>query len=407
MIGMATEFRTHSMQWGIEPVMVDKMLGNEPDIEHLLEGLDQISVARSTIESIGTSNLEFESVEKVRAEVEWFVQHAAERVVAADAHLMWGAVLRGSGAHELSLVTTNYDRAIELSANAEGIQVDDGFAPFDETDLSQWRGFGLDEAVPRLVKLHGSTDWYAEADSGNPVKLRHPMPLFGRAQLRLRSGRNLESALVLPSREKVLNRAPYQRLSQAFLNAADRCELAVFVGTSMRDAHIRDAARSTAARCPVFVVSPYAEEATLPEATVIAQRASMFLMSTLPAALRSPNPPEALRVASTARGSKSTNALSAVRLALDTTADALARCHAIEVLDDNGFSLDAAVVSQLLVDRAESVARYALGLVSHSPDRDELVEFARSVPHAQSEAFKHDLQLLEQLVARPNAADAN
>ena len=248
MVGLATEFRDHSQQWSVEPDLVNKIMGNELDVEHLIEELDRICQARHSLEAIEWDAGGLERVDKVRAEVEWFVQHAAERVAASDAQLMWGSILRATKSVEISFVTTNYDRSIELAANGEKICLDDGFRSFEQGETAPWIGFALDKGHPMLVKLHGSTDWYEDSQEGKPTKLRHPMPLFGRSALRLADGQQLGSALVLPSREKLLTRPPYPRLSQAFLNAADCCDLAVFVGSSLRDNHIRDAARSVASR---------------------------------------------------------------------------------------------------------------------------------------------------------------
>ena len=135
-----------------------------------------------------------------------------------DAQLMWGSVLQATKSAEITFVTTNYDRAIELAANGEGICPDDGFGLFAEGETVPWTGFNQDRQHPLLVKLHGSTDWYADSKTGSPTKLRHPMPLFGRSVLRLSEGKELSSALVLPSREKLLSKgtlsAPFADLSQ-------------------------------------------------------------------------------------------------------------------------------------------------------------------------------------------------
>ncbi len=90
------------------------------------------------------------------------------------------------------------------------------------------------------------------------------------------TGKNLRSSLVLPSREKMLTKAPYPRLSQFFLTAADCCDLAIFVGSSLRDDHIRDVAFSTASRVPVFIVNPEGESYGVDGAIPIAQHASTF-----------------------------------------------------------------------------------------------------------------------------------
>ena len=256
MVGMGEEFLDHVKQWDVEPALVETLIGDSRDVEHLIEALDRICSARPTLEAIGPVSVPLDSADKIRAEVEWFVQHVAERVAARDAHLMWSSVLRSSSSVDLTLVTTNYDRAIELAANAEDVAIDDGFGPFDLGEIASWAGFNQHSEGPVLVKLHGSTDWYAAGQFGSPAKLRHPMPLFGRASLRLADGTQLDSALVLPSREKLLTRSPYPRLSQRFLNATDCCDLAIFVGSSLRDQHIRGAMEALALRVPLFVVNP-------------------------------------------------------------------------------------------------------------------------------------------------------
>ena len=143
----------------------------------------------------------------------------------------------------------------ELAANRENILLDDGFAPFTEGETVPWNGFEPHAERPRLVKLHGSTDWFADKKTGFPNKLRHPMPLFGRSVLQI-EGQELDSGLVLPSREKRLTSSPYPRLSQTFLNEADCCDLVVVVGSSLRDKHIQEAVRSIVKRAPVFIVNP-------------------------------------------------------------------------------------------------------------------------------------------------------
>ncbi|MCG8668645.1 MAG: SIR2 family protein, partial [Pseudomonadales bacterium] len=223
MVGMAREFLVHAEQWDVEPKLVHEIMGKELDIEYLIDGLDRICSAASSLERIGQNTSNLKRISDIRAEVEWFVQHAAERIVPVEAELMWGGVLRQSVNHTLSLITTNYDRAIELAANAVEIQINDGFNRVDSGEHSDWNGFELNQSGVLLAKLHGSTDWYEEIDTNTAIKLRHPMPLFGGARLRVSGGKELGSALVLPSREKLLTHTPYPRLSQTFLNSTDEC----------------------------------------------------------------------------------------------------------------------------------------------------------------------------------------
>ena len=397
MIGMGEEFLEHAKQWEVEPALVQKLMGDSLDVEHLIEALDRICTARSSLEAIGQATDPLDRADKIRAEVEWFVQHAAEQVVARDARLMWGPILRSASSMDLTLVTTNYDRAIDLAANAENVRIDDGFGPFGQEETASWTGFNQAARCPLLVKLHGSTDWYAAGKSGSPTKLRHPMPLFGRATLHLADGAELGSALVLPSREKLLTHSPYPRLSQTFLDAADCCDMAVFVGSSLRDHHIRGAAEDTARRVSVFVVNPAGDTYGLENAKGIKQCASTFLIATLPNALIASDPADAL-ASLTDQTSDDKGVLIAVRQALEKDATTEFRCRALEELDEMGLTLDPFLLRRLLADGDATVARYALGLISVSLDRRKLIQEAAAAPHASDPAFRDDLRLLRKML---------
>jgi hypothetical protein len=400
MIGMGEEFLDHAKQWDIEPDLVQKIMGDSLDVEHLIEALDRIYTARRSLETIGQDTIPLERVNKIRAEVEWFVQHAAERVVGKDAQLMWGSVLRATTSVNITLLTTNYDRAIELASNAEQVRLDDGFGQFDQGETATWVGFDQNTSQPRLVKLHGSTDWYAEGQLATPTKLRHPMPLFGRAALHLASGQKLGSALVLPSREKLLTHDPYPRLSQTFLNAADSCDMAIFVGSSLRDHHILSAAKTTADRVPVFIVNPDGDVYGIENAHPFKQFASTFLIATLPNALISPDPIAALKTSVIVDPNENKGILVALRQALDTDAPADLRCRALEELDDMEVTLDAYLLRQLIADADPKIARYSLGLLSLSAVRDTLIEEIDVLPNANDNAFSDDLQLLRDMVKK-------
>ena len=397
MAGLATEFLDHSRQWGVEPDLVQRIMDCDLDVEHFIQELDHICEAASSLGLIGHETNGLESAEKVRAEVEWFVQHAAERVAAKEAQLMWGSVLSATKAVEITFVTTNYDRAIELAANGEGISLDDGFGPLAEGETEQWTGFRNDKQRPTLVKLHGSTDWYADKNTEFPTKLRHPMPLFGRSVL-LFERLKLDSALVLPSREKMLTRAPYPRLSQTFHNAADGCDLALFVGSSLRDNHIRDVARSIVKKAPVFIVNPAGDNRKIEGAVVISQHASTFLVSTLPNALVKSDPSAVLQKSSGSSTIVARGILSTVGDLLDTSVEPSRRCRAIEELDEMGATLAPFQISQLLTDHAPTVARYSLGLIPSSTSQEKLINEAARCPHKDDPTFCKELDLLRKIV---------
>ena len=179
MTGLATDFLRHVRQWNVQPTIVDRLMESDRDLERLIERVDQICDAHESLSLLGVDMSQVgPRIVTIRREVEWFVQHAAERIASRDAHLMWGPILRCSKFHQIVLVTTNYDRAIEVAANAEGLRLDDGFAEVDDSETAPWIGFGRTEGTVMLGKLHGSTDWYRDKGTRRAMKLRHPMPRF-------------------------------------------------------------------------------------------------------------------------------------------------------------------------------------------------------------------------------------
>ena len=398
MHGLGTEFRTHLRQWPIDLEFVRQLSPKELDVEYLIEELDRLCEARVPLESIGPNEIDIDRADRIRAEIEWFVQHAAERIVARDARLMWGPVLGGPQSVAITLITTNYDRAIEMAANDEGVSLDDGFPPFDAERPVSWKGFAPSARHPMLVKLHGSTDWYVDNNTRRPVKLRHPMPLFGRSTLRLADGTELGSALVLPSREKLLTRAPYPRLSQAFFNATDSCDVALFIGSSLRDEHVREAAQSAARRVPTFIVNPDGDGYGIEDAIAIPQHASTFLISTLPNALLADSVSGALDRAAREQPPAGAGLLRIVRTLLNTRNATNQRCQSVDELEQRACTLPPSTLRRLLDDDDSAVARYSLGLIPASPLVTELINHASRSRHAADEDFQTDLGLLQRIV---------
>ena len=397
MWGMARGFNEHCQQWSVQQTLVQQVLEQQMDLEHLIEVLDRLCGAQPALEMIGETSDMLVAAEEIRSEVEWYVQHSAERITVSDATLMWGSLLRATNEHELTLVTTNYDRAIEVAANAVDVRIDDGFGRFQQSELARWEGFASDDEKTKLIKLHGSTDWYAIGDTGEPVKLRHPMTLYERSELRLPGGPQLKSALILPSREKMLTNAPFPRLLQRFLNEVDNCDLAVFIGSSLRDPHIEQAVRSTTNRVPTFVVNPHVVN-LLYGSNRISQHASDFLLSTFPKAL-SEDSCETLCEMVGQEEATGNGILEVVETLLDSANETPSRCGAVELLEETGMTLDKPHIERLLSDRDVTVARYALSLVPMSPRAIELVEIARRTEHVKkSDHFRDDLNLLDKML---------
>ena len=395
MHGMALEFLSHCQHWDIEYELVKQILEPKLDIEELIEVLDQLSTAGPSLPLIDCGESNLDAIKKIRAEVEWFVQHAAERINPIEANILWGESLNILKSHELSLATTNYDRAIELSANFQKIILDDGFGDFGASEISEWVGFNDTPAEPKLIKIHGSTDWYSNVTNNSPLKLRHPMPLFGDAKLVLKNGENLGSALILPSREKLLSKLPYTRMTQSFLNSSDNCEMAIFIGSSLRDQHIKDAVETMSKQKPVFVVDPNDLNIELPNVFQIRQNASLFLISTLPNALLSGDPINLLKLSANLQNLFKENLLNYVKIITDHNSKESQICELLEDIDKNTIPLTPNIIKKLLTNTSVTVGKYALGLIPLSPKKNELIKFAEKQSHFENLDYKNDLELLK------------
>ena len=399
MEALANEFLVHARQADIEADLVENLMGGERDVEYLIERVDQICDAIDSVELAGLDASAITRARRIRGELEWFVQHAAERVAATEAHLMWGPVVRAAEGDRITFVTTNYDRAIELAASAEGVRLDDGFDRTKDGEAERWKGFQVNRQRPVLVKLHGSTNWYADVSSERAIKLRHPMPLFGESTL-LFEDHKLGSSLVLPSREKMLTREPYPRMSQMFLNVADQCKVAIFVGSSLRDSHVRNAAQSSVGRVPVFVVNPDGDNHGVHDANVIAQTASRFLVSTLPNALAASEPKEVLFRSAQMEPKNGRGLMHLIRELLNREEATSKRCMAIDELDSMGATLPIAWIRQLVDDHDAALARYAMGLIATSSAGESLIEEAGKSRHIGDAAYKSEYEMLLKVMGR-------
>ena len=284
--------------------------------------------------------------------------------------------------------------------------LDDGFEEFAGNEIAKWRGFPTPAGV-QLLKLHGSTDWYHGA-AHETFKLRHPMPLYGPLELisRRTADLPLHSALVLPSREKTVTLPPFPVLSAQFRNRAAEADVVIFVGSSLRDPHIRDVCVSSASQKPTFVVSRSGEfaEGVLPAgAAVIRQSSGQFLISSFPKFLRDQSVETLTKYANSSEPAVS-NALDWLVIGCEENASARDRCAAIENLANARIPLPREEIELLLRSADSDVKLYGLGLVQESPDRSAILALAKTIAEREENAeFMAEVKMLEQLVASSSA----
>ena len=407
MRSLVEQFRVHlERRASSHPLVarIDERLGDPAyDIEHLIEEIDAVTAAGPSLAALGQVLAPelLAATAVTRAEAEWFVHHVCERVRLESAAALWGPTLRSIPLDmTVDVVTTNYDRAIELAAEAVGFDFEEPFESFAERDYAVWRGF--EGEGHRLIKLHGSTDWYQSAEEGRVIRLSHPVPLFGNMRIELGDGGGtLASALVLPSREKLKNHPPFPELTHRFREAADRADVAIFLGASLRDPDVRDVCNRCAERIPTLVVSrnaTHVPDGVAPaKSTVVLQSASHFLVSTLP---------QLIRDGSFAGGV----ALEEQRVGIlddcvdlrSAVAGPAPRRQALERLWLLRVGLDEELLRSLLSEGGE-IALDALGLVMLSPARDSLVGFVKQLAESD-QALRADLALLSSMTRESTEA---
>ena len=378
------------------------------DMERLIEHVESLERGQQSQRHLGLGVDEtlLRTTRAMRWEAEWFVQHVCERLRAVDAKALWGAAFRQRGSHELCIATTNYDRSIEMACTAWKVPIEDGFEALADDEFAQWQGLmEVPDGGIRLLKIHGSTDWY-RGSGGRVHKLRHPMPLYGNLTLSLANDgeeitRRLESSLILPTREKRTTLPPYPDLITDFRNFARETEVAIFVGTSLRDPDLHDVCVQCVERgVPTYIVTVDADLDVPSNAKKIVGTASGFLTSTLPSFLASADSRYLDACSDGSRRSVGTESV------LETLVNALhlanepdTICQAIDRLVDCGVMLDLSDIRTLLSNEDVGVRKYALALIPGSVDREEAMAIAQEVAASdENQSFGEEFQMMKELI---------
>ena len=369
------------------------------DLEDLIatiENLERGELSRKTIGMKTDSSL-LATVRAMRWETEWFVQQSCEGIRERSACALWGAMLRRTQTHRLCIATTNYDRSLEVACQRSGVRLDDGFTPFEGKEYAEWRGFDEDSAI-KLLKIHGSTDWYHGVEN-DVYKLKHSLPIFGDLSVSVQSGDvpSLSSAMILPTREKIINRPPYPDLVTEFRTSARGADVAVFVGTSLRDPDIHDVFVQCANRIPTYLIDVSISNTSLLEldnVIFVQQSASQFLVSTFPRMLdhmRNGVEPK-MEIQHSARVSSILKGIETLESNDGRTEDI---CKTIEELADHEISVDIDVIRPLINHDDTIVRRYVLSLIPYSLDWRPAVDLAKeNVSRGDDPAFSEEFSLL-------------
>ena len=373
------------------------------DVEKLIETVDSLESGEIARQKIGYEADEdlLKTVRTMRQETEWYIQHKCEQIKEGEACALWNAALRRCKRHDVCIITTNYDRSIEIGCMYTAIEIDDGFADFDSREFATWKGI-TDNSKLKIIKIHGSTDWY-QGEDNLVYKLKHPMPLYGDLSISSNSINipKLASAMVLPTREKKISQPPYPDLITGFRNAAKDADIAVFLGTSLRDPDILDVFRQCANRIPTYMVNidqSWKKLLPNPNAKSILQTASEFIVSTLPKFLEISDP-EYLNEISINEVNEQRTILPWLVMMRDKKQSRDTICNSIEKLADNNISIDFHMLKPLLEHEDHTVRNYSLALIPNSIDSQLALNTAEDLATAEPNGkFANELTTLKDMM---------
>ena len=142
----------------------------------------------------------------------------------------------------LCLATLNYDRVVERSFENKRYKFDFGLSQWNDKRFVKFHG-----RSPKLIKLHGSVDWFLKNEDDIQVGERDQLVSMKRAMIF--GGQN----------EKLVPHGPFLHLRHEFQSFLREASALVVVGYSFGDAHLNAIIRSWVAtrhKANMLVVDP-------------------------------------------------------------------------------------------------------------------------------------------------------
>ena len=135
-----------------------------PDLEILIQRLEQVRAIRSGLDILGQSSEgvadHLALADELRGYLDMFLIETCEQFDHVKVKTKLSKFVNLAHERNAYIFTTNYDRLVEVAATSINLPYSDGFKPASSHPESRWNG--LFETGVRLVKLHGSVNWYEE-----------------------------------------------------------------------------------------------------------------------------------------------------------------------------------------------------------------------------------------------------
>ena len=114
----------------------------------------------------------------------------------------------------------------------------------------------------RLLKLHGSVNWYEEEGSENLYRLERGYSLPSHEYRLTHGERALRPLMIIPTLEKAILKRPYAGLLTQFSDGLKEIDVLVVIGNSLRDDNLRNTISERASDLDVILINPAAANQT-------------------------------------------------------------------------------------------------------------------------------------------------
>ena len=231
------------------------------DLESLISQLDKVRSVRAGLETLGRNNyeelaLELDVADELRGYLDAYLIEVCEQFDTSKVNSMLTIFVQFCHVNDAYIFSTNYDRLIETAADYLGLPYWDGFEQQSGHPESAWVGDVATSAGIKLIKLHGSVNWYKEEGSGTIFRLEKGYSLPSHEYRLTHGEKALRPLMIIPTLEKVVLQNPYATLFTTFSDALKSIDLLIVIGNSMRDEHIMNTIGARLSGLDVVLVNP-------------------------------------------------------------------------------------------------------------------------------------------------------
>ena len=231
------------------------------DLEALISQLDKIRAVRDGL-GVLERNTEQDLLEdlkiadELRGYLDAYLIEVCEQFSRSEVANKLTKFVAFCDSHDANIFSTNYDRLIETASDAISVSCIDGFEQNSNRPESAWLGELKRSKGVKLIKLHGSVNWYREELTSKIFRLEKGYSLPSHEYRLTHGDRALRPLMIIPTLEKVVLQNPYATLLTEFSDALRETQVLIVIGNSMRDEHIRNTIGTRSDGLEIILVNP-------------------------------------------------------------------------------------------------------------------------------------------------------